>query len=207
MKILIEKEAESFLEKEGFPIVKRAIVKNETQLLNNARKLGFPLALKIISSKILHKTDVGGVKLNLKTEQELIKAFKTLKEIKGFESALLQKYTHGNYVLVGIKKDPTFGHVIAVGLGGIFTEVIKDVSFRVCPLSKKDALDMIKELKAYSILKGIRGKKVNIDSIVNIILKMSDLAKKYQNIKELDINPVVVDEKKAIIVDARIIFE
>jgi len=207
MKIMIEREAEDFLEKEGFPVVERVEVKNEVQLLNNARRLGFPLAMKVVSQKVLHKTDVGGVKLDIKTEDELKQAFHELEKIQGFESVLIQKYTQGNFVLVGIKKDPTFGHVIAAGLGGIFTEVMKDVSFRVVPLTKDDALQMIEELKSYPILKGVRGMKANLDSIIEIILKLSKLAEKYPKIQELDINPIVVNEEKSIIVDARIIFE
>jgi len=207
MKIMIEREAEDFLEKEGFPVVERVEVKNEVQLLNNARRLGFPLAMKVVSQKVLHKTDVGGVKLDIKTEDELKQAFHELEKIQDFESVLIQKYTQGNFVLVGIKKDPTFGHVIAAGLGGIFTEVMKDVSFRVVPLTKDDALQMIEELKSYPILKGVRGMKANLDSIIEIILKLSKLAEKYPKIQELDINPIVVNEEKSIIVDARIIFE
>lgn len=206
MKVFTEKEAENFLEKEGFPIAERKFAKIKTEALKFAKQLGFPLSLKIVSKKILHKTVVSGVKLNLKTEEEIGKAFDELKKIKNFEGCLVQKFVPGEYVLIGLKKDPSFGHVIAFGLGGVFTEVIKDVSFRVCPITKKDAEDMMEEIKGYVILKSDH-EQVNIVALKKILLKTSELAKKYQNIKELDINPVVVNEKKATIVDARIIFE
>ena len=111
------------------------------------------------------------------------------------------------FIITGLKKDPTFGHVIAFGVGGIFTEIIKDVVFRVCPISKKDAIEMIKEIKAYKILEGTRGEKpVNFYSLLRVLLALSELSKKYENIEELDINPLIVNEKNAKIVDARIVF-
>ena len=206
MKILTEQEAENFLEKRKFPVARRLTAKTKEQALAAAKKLGFPLTLKIISKKILHKSIVNGVKLNINSNEDVEKAFDELKKIRNFEAALVQKFIPGEYVLIGLKKDPTFGHVIAFGLGGIFTEVIKDVSFRVCPITKKDAEEMMHEIKGYAILKSDH-EKFNINAIKNILLKISALAQKNPKKKELDINPVVVNEKKATIVDARIIFE
>jgi acyl-CoA synthetase (NDP forming) len=120
---------------------------------------------------------------------------------------LVQKYTEGKQIIIGLKKDPTFGHVLAFGLGGIFTEILKDVSFRICPITEQDAELMIQEIKGYSILKGYRNSSANIKSIKQILMKTSELAKKYPKIKELDINPLIVNEKQATIVDARIIFD
>lgn len=208
MKILNEYEAEEFLEKNNFPVTKRHLAKTQSQAIKYSKKIGFPVSLKILGKNILHKSDVGGVFTNLQSEKEIKKAFQKIKKIKGFQSCLIQKYIKGKYILIGLKKDPSFGHVLVAGLGGIYTEIIKDISFRVCPINKKQALEMLKELRSYKLLTGARKQKqVNIQKIINILVKISNLPKKNKKIKELDINPLVVNEKEAIIVDARIILE
>jgi acyl-CoA synthetase (NDP forming) len=147
------------------------------------------------------------VKVNIKDMKELEKAFNELKKIKNFEGVMVQEYIDGKFIITGLKKDATFGHVIAFGLGGIFTEIIKDIAFRVCPITKKDAIEMIKEIKAYKILEGARGEKpINFYSLLRVLLALSELSKRYKNIEELDINPLIVNEKNAKIVDARIVF-
>ncbi len=207
MKVLTEYNAEDFLEKNGFLIVERKLFNEEHDAYDYAKKLGFPVVLKVVSDKILHKSDVNAVRLNVYSE-DFFKVFNELKNMKVEKyGVLVQKFVHGKYVLIGLKKDETFGHVIAVGLGGIFAEVIKDVSFRVVPVTKNDVLDMLRELKCYEILTGYRGDKVNINLIVNIILMVSRLAEKYPEILELDINPLVVNSESASIVDARIVFD
>ncbi len=207
MKVLIEKDAEDFLEKNRFPVAKRVVIKKESEIEQAVKKLGFPVSMKIIGKNILHKTDVGGVKLDIRNLQEAEKAFKQLKKVKGFQGVLVQEFIPGKYVLLGLKKTNEFGHVLVFGLGGIFTEVISDVSFRVCPININDAQEMIDEIKGKQILYGLRGKRVNIKAIKNLLVKLSNLSKKYENIKELDINPSIVNEKEAVIVDARVIFE
>ena len=207
MEVLAEREAEEFLESKGFPIAKRIFVSNYEGCVNAAKKIGFPLVLKVASKKILHKSDVHGVKLDIKNFDELKKAFDELKKIKNFEGVVVQEFLDGRFIITGLKKDPTFGHVIAFGVGGIFTEIIKDVAFRVCPITKKDAIEMIKEIKAYKILEGTRGEKpVNFYFLLRVLLALSELSKKYKNIEELDINPLIVNDKNAKIVDARIVF-
>jgi acyl-CoA synthetase (NDP forming) len=207
MNILAEKEAEDFLEKNGFPVARRVIVKDLNQAIKAVEKIRYPVVLKIVSKKILHKSDVGGVKLGIKNEEELKKAFEEIKKIKYFEGAIVQEYLDGKYIICGLKKDETFGHVLVFGLGGIFTEVIKDVSFRVCPINKKEAEEMMKEIKGYQILKGIRGERAaNISSISDVLIKLSNLAQKHKNIQELDINPLIVNEKFSKVIDARIVF-
>ncbi len=208
MRILTEKDAENFLEKNSFPVAERMIITKEDQIEGASKKIKFPVSMKVVGKDILHKTDVGGVKLNIKTLEEAKKAFYSLKKIKGFQGVLIQKFIPGKYVLIGLKKTSEFGHVLAFGLGGIFTEVISDVSFRVCPIKEKDVAEMIDEIKGKQILFGVRGQKsVNINAIKKILLKISNLTLKYPGIKELDINPVIVNTKEAKIVDARIIFE
>ena len=207
MEVLAEKEAEEFLERRGFPIAKRIFASSYEECVKAAKKMGFPLVLKIVSKKILHKSDVHGVKLDIKNKEELKKAFDELKKIKDFEGAMVQEYLDGKFIITGLKKDPTFGHVIAFGIGGIFTEIIKDVAFRVCPITKKDAIEMIKEIKGYKILEGTRGEKpINFYALLRVLLALSELSKRYQNIEELDINPLIVNGKNAKIVDARIVF-
>ncbi len=207
MQILTEKDAEDFLEKKGFPVAKRIAAKSLDETIKAAKKIKFPLVLKIISKRIIHKSDVHGVKLNIKNLEELEKAFNELKKIKNFEGVLVQEYLEGQYLITGLKNDPTFGHVLVFGLGGIYTEVLKDVSFRVCPINNKEAIEMVKEIRAYKILEGIRGdKKVNLYSIYRVLLALSELSKRYKDIQELDINPLIANEKSAKIIDARIIF-
>jgi acetyl-CoA synthetase (ADP-forming) len=206
-KVLSEKEAEDFLEKNSFPITKRKIAKNLNEVIKFSKEIEYPIALKLSSKEILHKTDIGAVKLNLQ-EKDIENAYNELMKIKVKKPKILvQKYTEGKQIIIGLKKDPTFGHVLAFGLGGIFTEILKDVSFRICPITEQDAELMIQEIKGYSILKGYRNSSANIKSIKQILMKTSELAKKYPKIKELDINPLIVNEKQATIVDARIIFD
>ncbi len=207
MKVLVEKEAEDFLEKEGFPVAKRKVVKTEEEMLKAAKEIGYPLVLKVVSQKIIHKSDVGGVKTDLRNEEETKAAFKEIMSIKDAEACLVQKFIIGDWFLIGIKKDATFNHVLAFGTGGIYTEVIKDVALRICPVSIEEVRKMMKETKSYKILEGIRGKRLNIESVENLLLKTSDLTKKYPNIQELDINPLVVNEKESVVVDVRIVLD
>ncbi len=207
MKVLTEYDAEVFLEENKFPVVERRLFNDQDQALNYAEKLGFPVVLKIASDKLLHKSDVNAVRLNVYKENfrdNFKELFSAKIEKKGI---LVQKYVPGKFILIGLKKDPTFGHAVAVGLGGIFTEVIKDISFRIVPISRKDANDMLKELKGYEILKGYRGGEADTDVIVDVLMKVSKLSEKYENISELDINPLIVNDSKAFVVDARIVFD
>lgn len=207
MKILTEYSAENLLEAEGFEIVPRILAHNNQQAFFAAKKLGFPAVLKISSDKLLHKSDKNAVKLNVR-EENFLSVYDELEKIKiEKQGIIVQKFLHGKYIFLGLKKDTTFGHIILVGIGGIYTEIIKDTSMRITPINKHQAEEMLKELKSYKILSGFRGEKVNIDLIVKNILKLSELSKKYPNIKELDINPLIVNEHHAKIVDARIIFE
>ena len=207
MKILTEYSAEEFLERKGFSVVDRKVFGDVSEAFKYAESLGFPVVLKVVSDKLLHKSEVGAVRLNV-YKDGFFKVFNELKNLRlEKEGILVQKFVNGKYVLIGLKKDKTFGHVIVVGLGGIFAEVIKDVSFRVVPIIKKDAIEMLKELKGYEVLTGYRGERVNINLVVDNLLKVSKLAEKNKNISELDINPLIVNSHSARIVDARIVFE
>ncbi len=206
MQIFTEYKAEDFLEKEGFPIVDRRLFQSREEAFNYAKRLGFPVVLKLASDELLHKTDMNAVRLNVNHE-DFFRNYMDLASMKIHKyGVLVQRFLHGKYIIIGVKKDPTFEHVILVGIGGIFAEVIKDTSIRVLPIERKDAIEMLKELKGYEILKGYRGEKVNLNNIVAVMLKVSKLIEKHYKITELDINPLVVNEKEAKIVDARIIF-
>ena len=198
----MEKEAEDFLSKQGFPIIESKIFSDDKEAYVYARKLGFPVVLKITGK--LHKSDLHGVKINVH-EEDFFSDFFYLKKLT--KKVMVQKHIEGKQIILGIKKDPTFGHVIIFGLGGIFVETLKDLSFRVYPLEKNDVEEMIKEIKGYEILLGTRGEKpVDISKIKLLLLKLSKLTKKYKNLEELDINPLIVNEREAKVVDARIVF-
>ncbi len=206
MRVLLEKEAEDFLARNRLNVTPHAVGKNEKEVISKAKKIGFPVVLKVISSKIVHKTEKGAVKVDIRNEKELKKAYHDMKKIRG-EGFLVQKFIPGEWFLVGLKRDPSFGHVLAFGTGGIYTEVLKDVSFRICPLSLKDLNSMLEETKAFEVLSGARGHKYNLNAVKGLLLKVSKLPKKHPEILELDINPLVVNSKQAVIVDARVVLE
>jgi succinyl-CoA synthetase beta subunit len=209
-KVLAEFEAEKFLSK-YLPVAKSSLVKKEKQLLTDAKKIKYPLVLKIISSQALHKTDIGGVKF-AKNEKELIENYKLLnaiakkKKIK-IEGILLQEFVCGKEAIIGIKNDPAFGHVIAFGIGGKYVEVLKDITFRACPITKQDAEEMINELKFGKLLFGARNETpANRSILVNTLVKVSKIPEKNKKIEELDINPFMINDKTGKIADARIVF-
>jgi len=174
-----------------------------------ALKLGFPVAMKIASKNVLHKTDKGGVILDIKSRQDVQNAYKRLmKSFPKKESKVLVQKMAGKgavELIIGGKKDPHFGQMIMLGMGGIFVEVFKDVTFRVCPIDERDAMEMISELKVYPILAGARGRKpVNRKELVSTLLKVSKLLQK-EDPKEFDLNPLMADEKGCIAVDMRIL--
>lgn len=196
MKIILEKEAEDFLEKRSFNIIKRKFIKSKTQL--QSIKLKFPLVMKIISSKAIHKTRAGGIIKNIKSITEAESAYNKLKKIKGFQGVLVQETRSGQEIILGLKKTPEFGQTIMLGAGGTKVEELKDTSFRVCPITKTDAKEMINELKI---------KTINPKQIISNLLKLSSLAKKHPKITELDINPIILNKKGAVIVDARMMIK
>jgi len=212
--ILKEHEAKKLLAKYGIPITKESIAQSADEALAIASMIGTPVAMKISSPDISHKSDVGGVVLNVSVEDvkttynNIISQIKKATPEARIEGILVQQMVPpGHEVIVGLKKDAQFGHALMFGLGGIFVEVYKDVSFRVVPIVRKEALDMISEIKGYPILKGIRGRKpADIDAVARVLVSVSEMAQK-ENIIELDINPLVVSESGAVAVDARAMIE
>jgi acyl-CoA synthetase (NDP forming) len=214
MKILTEHEAKKVLLKYGIPVTQGSIAKSADETFRIASSIGFPVAMKISSPDISHKSDVGGVELNIKKEDvkaaysDIISRVRKAVPGANIEGVLVQQMApSGHEIIVGVKKDAQFGHALMFGLGGIFVEIYKDVSFRVTPIDKKEALEMISEIKGYPILMGIRGKRpADVDAIADVLVSVSDLVLE-ENIVELDINPLIVGEKGAVAVDARAMVE
>jgi len=215
-KYLLEPEAKAICVRYGIPVTNFKVASNEREAVQFAAEIGFPVVLKIVSPDIIHKFDVGGVILNINSETEVRTAYnKILENVKKHKSnarirgILVQEMApQSTEVIVGATKDPQFGPALMFGLGGIFVEVLKDVTFRIAPLSESDAREMITEVKAYPILKGYRGQPpVDVEAIVKILLNTSRLMMEHPEIKELDLNPIMVYEKGAKTVDARIILE
>ncbi len=198
MKIFIEKEAEDFLEKEDFRIVERFYLKNESELKEAVKKIGFPLVMKVSGKKIIHKNKINGVKTGIKNYKEALEIFRRFKKKKNYEGVLIQRNVKGEEFLLGIKKTPEFGHVIAFGSGGIRVEEKKKVNFRVCPFDKKVAEQIIKEIND-----GRKLENKEINEIIKNILKLCKLSEKYPRIKELDINPLFVNSEECVVADAR----
>ena len=215
-KHLLEMEAKSVCMEYGIPVTRFKLAKSEAEAVKFAEEIGYPVVLKIVSPDILHKSDVGGVMLNLKDAKDVRKAYKQImenvqKHKKDAEilGVLVQEMAPpSTEVIVGAIKDPQFGHALMFGLGGVFVEVLKDVTFRITPINEEEAREMISEVKAYPLLKGYRGMPpADIEAIIQILLNTSRLVSEHPEIKELDLNPIMVYEKGAKTVDARIILE
>jgi acetate---CoA ligase (ADP-forming) subunit beta len=213
---LLEPEAKAFLASYGATVTKEKVAVSAEEAAQAAGEIGFPIVAKVVSPDILHKTEANCVKVNLGTPEEVKGAFQEIMaNAKAYnanariEGVLLARMVNGGEeVIIGLTTDPTFGKVVMFGLGGIWVEVMKDVSFRVVPLSRLDARDMIEEIKGYPLLTGIRGKAPkDIDALCDLLVQVSKLAKENEEIGEMDLNPVFVQEKGAIIADARIILK
>ena len=215
-KYLLEPEAKTLCQQYGIPVTRFKVATSPEEASKSADEIGYPVVLKIVSPDVLHKFDVGGVVLNLKGSSEVKEAYdKIVKNVRKHKpdakivGVLVQEMAPASTeVIVGSTKDPQFGPALMFGLGGIFVEVLKDVTFRIAPITESDAKEMITEVKAYPILKGYRGQPpADIDAIVNILMKTSKLVMDHPEIKELDLNPIMVYEKGAKTVDARVILE
>lgn len=194
----------------GIPTVRTERIKKKEELEKAAEKIGYPLALKVDAEEIIHKTEVGGVSLDLKDKSELLAAFKKMskKFAKKKPGFILQEYVKkGKEVIMGSKKNEGLHPTIMFGLGGIFVETLKDVQFRLAPLSVEEAMDMMHSIKGYLILEGTRGEKpVDIEKLAEILIRFSQLASDFVEIDEMDLNPVFAFEKGkgAVVVDARL---
>jgi len=209
MTILDFQRTKELLLKYKIPFSQTEIAKSKKEALISAKRIGYPVVLKIVCADIFHRSDIGGVKVGIGNEEELKKAWdeiliqiKKIKPKVKIEGILVQKMEKGIEVAVGMKRDPQFGPVLMFGLGGVFIEVLKDVVFRVAPVGEKEALKMIKEIKGYKILEGYRSQKpANIKKIAKIISNLSKLSLAEKEIKEIDLNPIIVNESEALACD------
>ncbi len=199
-------QVQALLRSAGIPVVDEFVSVKKEEVLAFARRTEFPVVAKVVGP--VHKSDVGGVVLNIKTEQHLALEFDRMMQIPGATAVMVQPMLKGTELFIGAKYEEKFGHVVLCGLGGIFVEVLKDVSSGLAPLSYEEAYSMIRSLRAYKIIKGTRGQKgVNEDRFAEIIVRLSTLLRFATEIKEMDINPLLATEKNVIAVDARIRIE
>jgi len=211
---LLETEAKELLREYGIPVPDFKLIKSEDKIIGLAKEINFPIAMKIVSPDIIHKSDAGGVKLDIKDEKEAKLAYQEIiskvkkynKEAQIFGVITYSMIPKRTEIIIGMMKDPHFGPVVMFGMGGIYVEVLKDVSFRIIPLEERDAEEMITEIKGYEILKGIRGEPPrDIQAIEEVLMKVSKLAMENSEINEIDLNPIFVFEKGLQVVDARMI--
>ena len=194
------------LECAGIPLVPELVSTSKDELITFAQKVGFPVVAKVVGP--VHKSDVGGVALNIRTADHLALEYDRMIQIEGATGVMVQKMLKGTELFIGAKYEDRFGHVVLCGLGGIFVEVLKDVSSGLAPLSYGEAFSMIHSLRGYKILKGTRGQKgINEQKYAEIIVRLSTLLRFATEIKEMDLNPLLADENGVVAVDARILIE
>ena len=213
-KLLTEVAAKELLNAEGISVVPTRLARSSSEAIRLAKSLGLPVALKVVSPDIVHKSDVGGVRLHLRSLAQVGKAYgETVAGVRArapealIEGVAVQPMaTPGIEVVAGLTRDRTFGSVVMFGLGGIFVEILNDVAFRVVPLQPKDARAMIREVRGFPILQGARGSApVDLATLEDILLKLSRLSERRPEIHEIDLNPVLVYPMGALAVDARIL--
>jgi acetate---CoA ligase (ADP-forming) subunit beta len=213
-KLLTEVESKDILEEAGIPTTRARLATTADEAVAAAREMGFPVALKIVSPDITHKSDVGGVKLDLTTPDEVKAAFdeivaaaKKAQPDAKVDGVSVQKMARpGIEVIMGMSQDAQFGPVLMFGLGGILVEVLKDVSFRLVPITPRDARQMVQEIKGRPLLEGYRGQEpADVEALEKLLLRLSDFIEKHPEIAELDLNPIFAYKDGAVAVDARII--
>lgn len=214
-KFLSVQESKNILSKANFPINPTGFGTNLNEVIAEAEKIGFPVVIKVSSQDIIHKSDIGGVVTGIREIDELKEEYKQMQQrisqkvpnarIEGY---IIEKMESGIELLVGSTIDPMFGPILAFGLGGIYVEVLKDVVFRLIPIEREDATEMLSEIKATKILDGIRGQPpINKKALVDLLIKTSNFIDHHPEIEELDLNPVFATEEGVSVVDARIILK
>ncbi len=212
--LLTEIEAKQVLEEAGVPVSPARLARTRDEAMKVATELGFPIVVKVVSEQITHKSDVGGVALNLNSADEVGAAFdRVVASAKQHEPsatidgvAVQRMERQGIEVIVGMTTDPQFGPVMMFGLGGVMVEILKDVAFRVVPLNKRDAHQMIEEIKGKPLLDGYRGSEpADVAKLEELLLKVSSFVEQHPEVSELDLNPVFAYKDGAIAVDARVV--
>jgi len=210
--VLTEFETKELLKEIGISIPAQKLTSTKEETVSAGKGIGFPVVLKLMAEDIVHKSDTGAVKLNIKNEEETANAFEELMDISSQAEKLISVQKMADEpiteLIIGMTTDAQFGPALMFGIGGILVELLEDVSFRIAPITEYDAREMIKEIKGFPILDGYRGKpKADIDAIVQTLLKVSELVIKHEEIYEMDLNPVFIYDKGLICVDARIILK
>jgi len=214
--VLMEPEAKGLCIEYGIPIPRFELARNVEEAVEHAERIGYPVVLKVVSPQVVHKTDVGGIFLNVSNREEVREAYKkvvenTLNRIPSAEIVgvlVEEQVKEGVEVIVGAFRDRQFGPTVMFGLGGVFVEVLDDVSFRVAPVSEADAEEMIREIRGYRILRGYRGRPpADLEAVKEIIFKVSRMVTELREIGEVDLNPIYVYEEGAVAVDVKIILE
>jgi acyl-CoA synthetase (NDP forming) len=213
---LSEIESKELLRGAGISITPTKLARAKEEAISIAAEMGFPVALKIVSPDVIHKSDAGGVKLGLGSGQEVADAYdEIMASVKQRQAAakvegvsVQQMARPGVEVIIGMSQDPQFGPVLMFGLGGILVEILKDVSFRIVPLTARDAREMIRDIKGYPVLEGFRGQEpADIPFLEDQLLKVSQFVEQNPEIRELDLNPIFAYSDGAVAVDARVVLE
>ncbi len=213
--VLTYEESRKVMELAGLPLNKMVIAKDLNDCIVKANEIGYPIVLKVISEDVLHKTEVGGVKVGIKTEEELRAAQLEMEKnvLKHYPNAKIEGYSieemvKGVELLIGQTTDIQFGKMLALGIGGIFVEIYKDVAFRLIPINESDVKEMYHEIVGRKMFEGFRGMpKIDMDELTTVLMNISKLVETNSIIKEMDLNPVMVTEKGLVVIDARIILE
>jgi len=207
---LSEYESKQVLSAYGIPVTRETLVSDLQGLKAAAREIGYPLVLKGCSSDIAHKTEKNLIRVDIRNEEEATSAFGEIMGHMGAAGAVLvQEMIKGQRELViGLTRDPQFGPCVMFGLGGIFTEILKDISFRVAPLEKRDALEMMQDIKGHKILEAVRGMEAaDLDLFADILIKVGQIGLENDAVKEIDINPVIISGSRPVAVDALVVLE
>ena len=214
--LLTEVESKAVLEEIGIPVTRTLLSQSSAEAVRLATEIGYPVVLKIASADVVHKSDIGGVRMGLRDAAEVAAAYDEIlantrkaQPTANIDGVSVQQQARpGTEVVLGMSKDAQFGPVLMFGLGGILVEILKDVSFRIVPLTKRDAAQMVREIKAFPVLEGYRGMEpANIPALEDALLKLSEFAENNPEVRELDLNPVFAYKDGAVAVDARIVLE
>lgn len=201
------KDTKKLLSEYKIPLPKNKLAQSKNDAFSYANKIGYPVVLKSVSTKILHRTELGAVITDIENKEKLSEAYENMLEIEKIKEGeiLIQEQLRGREIMIGAKNDPNFGPVILFGLGGIFVEVYEDISFRLAPIKSEEAKIMMEEIKGKEILKDFRGKQpTDFATLENILVKTSQLIQE-EKIEELDFNPVIANPDGAWVVDTKII--
>jgi acyl-CoA synthetase (NDP forming) len=214
--VLTAVEAKAFLAPSGIPIVPTRLARTQREAVRQAKDLGWPVVLKIVSPDIVHKSDIGGVKTGLASAAAVARAYRDLMEAARTRApharihgvAVQPMAPQGREVILGAGKDPQFGHYVMFGLGGVWVEALRDVAFRLVPLTPRDAHQMVREIRGFPLLEGHRGQPpVDLASLERALLALSAFLEKHPEVREVDLNPVFAYPQGCLAVDARVVLD